>query len=89
MTELDLLRAATKKALALLAHSLAFQQDAKLTLENLMANYAAAKSSGPADDFDELVVPMLLSLSSLALKQHPEDSDLLATYQSLRPGPRQ
>lgn len=96
MNELETLRAevaqlrqATKKALALAAHSLAMQGDAHVTLTNLMANYKAAmKANQPADDFDELATAMLLSLSSLALKQHPDDPAVQAIYRQLRPGQR-
>lgn len=79
---------ATQKALALLAHALGSTSDAKPLLQNLMANYRAAQTPGPATVFDELATGMLLSLSSVALKQHPQDAEVRELYQGLRPGLR-
>lgn len=80
---------ATKKALALLAHSLANQHDAAQLLRSLMANYRAALiESSSSDPFDELVSAMLWSVSSIALKQRPNDRELQDLYRNLRSGPR-
>lgn len=88
MTPHDDIVKATQKALALLAHAIGATGDARPLLSNLMANYQAAQTPGPATAFDELATGMLLSLSSLALKQHPQDPDVQALYRSLRPGAR-
>lgn len=80
---------ATRKALALLAHAIGATGDARVMLHNLMANYRAqAKPNQPADTFDQLATGMLLSLSSLALKQHPDDPATQQLYRELRPGQR-
>lgn len=89
MTSNDDTLIATRKALALLAHALAATGDARIVLANLMANYRAQMQPGqPPDAFDELARGMLLSLSSLALKQHPNDPDTRQLYEDLRPGKR-
>jgi hypothetical protein len=79
---------ATQKALALLAHAIGSSNDARPLLANLMTNYRAAQTPGPATAFDTLATGMLLSLSSLALKQHPQDPDVQRLYRDLRPGAR-
>lgn len=80
---------ATRKALALLAHAIGATGDARVMLTNLMANYRAqVRANQPADTFDQLATGMLLSLSSLALKQHPDDTEVRRLYQELRPGQR-
>lgn len=80
---------ATRKALALLAHAVAATTDARIVLANLMATYRAQMRPGPAaDSFDELATAMLLSVSSLALKQHPDDPHVQQLYRDLRPGSR-
>lgn len=87
-TEAAELLDATRKALALLATSVAVQQDARVLLAVLEANYRAAQKPGPATAFDDLMVGMLLSVSSTALKQHPDDPETKALYQGLRAGRR-
>lgn len=80
---------AAKKALALLAHSVADQSDAAVLLESLMANYRhAMTASAQATEFDDLVTAMLLSVSSAALKQRPDDPQVQEAYRNLRPGQR-
>ena len=87
--ELNALRDGTRKALALLAHAAGSTQDVRPLLANLQANYKSAMTNtSQADDFDSIAAAMLLSLSSLAIKQHPGDSELLALYQGLRQGSR-
>lgn len=89
MKDPDDMLIATRKALALLAHAIGATGDARVMLRNLMANYRAASKPGqPADAFDDLATGMLLSLSSLALKQHPNDPETQRLYQDLRPGQR-
>jgi hypothetical protein len=89
MNESDDMLIATRKALALLAHAIGATGDARPLLANLMANYRAqVKPDQPADTFDALATGMLLSLSSLALKQHPNDPETRRLYQDLRPGQR-
>lgn len=83
--ELAVQQAATKKALALLAHSMAAQHDAAQLLKSLMANYEQAMDrTTAADPFDDLASAMLLAVSSAAVKQHPHDQELLALYGALR-----
>lgn len=76
-----------ERALALVLHALCVQIDAKPVLNALMANY---RQEMKADDpvFDGLVLVALKSLSSAAVKQHPNDPDVLETYEGLRPGTR-
>lgn len=88
MSEIEQLRADTKKALALLAHTIGAAVGAKPMALSLAANAAAVQKAGPVDGFDELVSAMLLPLSSLALKQAPQDPQVQALYQQLRQGPR-
>jgi hypothetical protein len=87
--ELAELQFATKKSLALLAHSLAAQGNAAPVLHSLLENYTAQMdSNAQASSFDDLVSGMLKALSSLALKQHPNDPDIRDIYEGLRPGER-
>jgi hypothetical protein len=76
-----------ERALALVLHALCVQIDAKPVLNALLANY---RQELKADDpvFDGLVMAALKSLSSAAVKQHPNDEDVLETYRGLRPGSR-
>lgn len=80
---------ATRKALALLAHAVAATTDARIVLANLMSKYRAQMRQGTsADAFDEMATGMLLAVSSLALKQHPDDPEVQQLYRDLRPGNR-
>ena len=89
MNEVEQLRTDTKKALGLLAHALGAAVGAKPILLNLTDNWKAAMTQGQAaDGFDELAMAMLLTLSSLALKQSPHDSEVKELYSALRPGRR-
>ena len=89
MTSEDPTLIATRRALALLAHAVGATGDARIVLTNLLANYRATMQPGqPPDAFDDLALGMLLALSSLALKQHPNDPDTRRLYEELRPGRR-
>lgn len=86
---IDLLRNETRKTLALLAHAVGSAVGAKPLLLSLYANWQAASPPGEqASGADELAIGMLMALSSLAIKQHPQDPEMLALYRDLRAGPR-
>lgn len=82
------LLAAMQRALTLLAHTIGARVDAAPLLHSMMLNYAQDPSKNEMPGLDELVIPMLLSLSSLAVKQHPDDAELKTIYQGLRAAPR-
>lgn len=87
--ELERMRKANRKAFALLAHCLAAQQNGAVLLASLMANYdAAVKAGEDTDEFDDLMRATLLAVSSVALKQKPNDPDVREMYEGLRPGGR-
>lgn len=86
--ELDALRAATQHVLALTLTTIAEQADAKPLLRSFVRNLRAAASTGkPAtDEFANMAAAILMPLSSVALKQHPDDPEVQACYRDLRPG---
>jgi hypothetical protein len=65
------------------------QGNAAPVLHSLLENYTAQMdSNAQASSFDDLVSGMQKALSSLALKQHPNDPDIRDIYEGLRPGER-
>jgi hypothetical protein len=95
MTEIEALRAevsqlreACLKMFTLIAATLPGAPTSAWALKSMKANVAAAQKPGEADLFDELSTSALRALSSLAVKQHPTDEEVLAIYRGLRPGTR-
>lgn len=72
-------------ALALLAQALCTATDARVVLQSLMDNAKAMQQAdGTTPALYDLVQPMLLAASSVAVKQNPGDPDMLEVYRSLR-----
>jgi len=85
MTEIEQLQHDTKIALGLLAHATAAAVGAAPMLWNLEANWReAARTTGTSPGLDHLLLSMLLPLSSLALKQDPDNPEILEMYRGLR-----
>lgn len=89
MTEIEQLQHDTKNALGLLAHAVGSAVGAGPILLNLEANWReAARSAGTTPGLDHLLAAMLLPLSSLALKQDPQNPQIQELYRGLRAGRR-
>lgn len=88
--ELDALRAATQHVLALTLSTIAEQSDAKPLLRSFVRNLRAAATTRhqATDAFADMAAAILMPLSSVALKQHPNDPEVQACYRDLRPGDR-
>lgn len=79
----------TTTALALLAHALASAQDARPVLDSLIHNLEAIQANEPpSDELLHMAQGLLLTLSSLALKQHPQDPWARKMYAQVRDGTR-
>jgi hypothetical protein len=88
-TEVAQLREACKLMFPLVITALAPTTTSGQALAALLANVGATnKERDRGEVFDELSVAALLALSSVALKQHPNDTQVLETYRGLRPGAR-
>ncbi|XVJ69866.1 MAG: hypothetical protein HEQ39_09585 [Rhizobacter sp.] len=88
-TELAELRDATKHLLAMTTAVLSVSPNSATALMGFMANVGqanAAKERGEA--FDDISIGILLALSSVALKHHPQDPEVRDAYNGLRPGSR-
>jgi hypothetical protein len=83
------LRAAMQTMSALLALALVQVVDARGELASIKFNLDAATKGKPANPtLDAMASAVLLPLSSTALKQHPNDPQVLQWYRELRPGQR-
>lgn len=81
----DKLLNAMQLSLGLLAHAICAKDGAIPVLLNLMENYQGALKERPEDPaFDKLMIGPLMTLSSLALKQEPNDPVVLELYQAIR-----
>lgn len=87
--EIAELRISIQTILALTITAIGQAGDAKMLLASLTANLGAATQGKPANaTLDAMASALLLPLSSLALKQRPNDAEMLAWYRQLRPGQR-
>lgn len=87
--EIQDLRASVQTVLALTLHAIGQAGDAKPLLASITVNLAAATHGRPDNPtLDAMASALLLPLSSLALKQHPNDPEVLSWYRELRPGER-
>lgn len=96
MTEVETLRAelaelrkATGMMFALTTHCLAGSATSAQALALLFENLAALNAKADHGEvFDAMSIETLRAVSSIALKQHPQDPDVVGAYQGLRPGER-
>ena len=89
MTEIEQLRHDTKNALGFLAHAIGATAGAGAMLMNMESNWReAAQKHGTTEGLDLLLGAMLLQLSSLALKQEPDNATIQEMYRGLRGGRR-
>lgn len=87
-TELAELRDACLKMFTLLSASLPGQPTSAEVLKTMTANAGAMQQTGHATLLDECTTAALRAVSSVAVKQHPQDQDVQAMYRGLRPGQR-
>jgi hypothetical protein len=82
------LRSACLKMFTLIAATLPGQPSSAAALHTMLANVRAMQPPGEATLLDEWTTSALRAVSSVAVKQHPQDQDVLAVYRGLRPGQR-